>query len=60
VGHLKNINDVLMRSKTPSLVDMKQTCAWNFVCSSDIGGDISNQNYLEDTISLNKMTSFLL
>ena len=45
-----------MRSKTPSLVEMKQTCAWKLVCSSNIGGDISDQNYLEITISLIKMT----
>jgi hypothetical protein len=60
VGHRKNINDIPMRSKTPSLVEMKQTCAWKLVCSSNIGRDISNQNYLKETVSLNKMTSFSL
>ena len=57
---IKNINDISMRSKTPSLVEMKQTCDWKFVRSSYIGGDISDQNYLEETVSLNKMTSFSL
>jgi hypothetical protein len=49
-----------MSSKTPSLVEMKQTCAWKLVRSSNIGGDISDQNYLEKTVSLNTMTSFSL
>jgi hypothetical protein len=39
--------------KTPSLVEMKQTCAWKFVRSYYIGGDISDQNYLEEIVSLN-------
>jgi hypothetical protein len=30
---------------------MNCICAWKFVRSSYIGGDISGQNYLEDTIS---------
>jgi hypothetical protein len=60
VGHWKNIDDILMRSKIPSLVEMKRFCAWTFVSSSYIGGDISGQNYLRDTISLNKLTSFSL
>jgi hypothetical protein len=60
VGHWKNIDGILMRSKIPSLAEMKCICAWKFVRSSYIGGDISSQNYLEDTISLNKMTSFSL
>jgi hypothetical protein len=47
--------EILMRSKIPSLAKMKCICAWKFVCSSYIGGDISVQNYLEDTISLNKL-----
>ena len=49
----KNIDDILMRSKIPSLVEMKRFCAWKFVSSSYIGRDISGQNYLEDTILLN-------
>jgi hypothetical protein len=44
----------------PSLVEMKQTCAWKFVHRSYIGGDISDQNYLEETVSLYTMTSFSL
>jgi hypothetical protein len=39
---------------------MKRFCAWKFVRSSYIGGDISDQNYLEITVSLIKMTSFSL
>jgi hypothetical protein len=62
VGHWKNIDDILMRSKIPSLAEMKCICAWKFVRSSYIGGDISGQNYLnlKETVSLNKMTSFSL
>ncbi len=59
-GSMKNIDDIPMRSKTPSLAEMKCICAWKFVRSSYIGGDIRGQNYLEDTISLNKMMSFSL
>jgi hypothetical protein len=59
-GSLKNIDAILMRSKTPSLAEMKCICAWKFVRSSYIGGDINGQNYLEDTILLKKMTSFSL
>jgi hypothetical protein len=58
-GSLKNnIDGILMRSQTPSLAKMKRICAWKFVHSSniDIGGDIRDQNYLKDTISLIKMT----
>ena len=58
-GSLKNINDIPMRSKTPSLVEMKRTCDWKFVRSSYIGGDISDQHYLEETVSLNKLTSWV-
>jgi hypothetical protein len=42
------------------VITPKRTCAWKFVRSSYIGGDISYQNYLEETVPLNKMTSFLL
>ena len=49
-----------MRSKTPSLAKMKRICAWKFVRSSYIGGDIRDQNYLENTVSLNKMTYYKL
>ena len=59
-GSLKIFTDILMRSKTSSLEKMKQNCHWKFVRCSDIGWDISDQNYLKDTISLNKMMSFLL
>jgi hypothetical protein len=37
VVHRKNINDISMRSKTPSLAKMKRICTWKFVCSSYIG-----------------------
>jgi hypothetical protein len=37
-----------------------RTCDWKFVRSSYIGGDISDQNYLEETVLLNKMKSFSL
>jgi hypothetical protein len=34
------IDDILMRSKIPSLVEMKRFCAWKFVSSSyNIGGN---------------------
>jgi hypothetical protein len=46
--------------QNPFLAEMKWICAWKFVRSSYIGRDISGQNYFEDTISLNKMTSFSL
>jgi len=60
VGHRKNINGILMRSKTPSLSEKKRICAWKFVCSSNIGRVASFQKYLEIMISLVKMTSFSL
>ena len=44
VGHRKNINGILMRSKTPSLSEKKRICAWKFVCSSNIGRVASFQN----------------
>ena len=59
-GSLKIINDISTRSKTPSLAKMKRTCALKFVCSSNIGRDISDQNYLEETVLLIKLTSFSL
>jgi hypothetical protein len=57
---IENIDDIPMRSQTPSLAKMKRFCACKFVRSSYIGGDISDQNYLEITVSLIKMTSFSL
>ena len=33
---IQNINDIPMRSKTPSLTEKKLICAWKFVRSSDI------------------------
>ena len=60
VGHGKNSNDILMRSKTPSLTEMKRICAWKFVRSLDIGRVTSGRKYLKLTVSLIKMTSFSL
>ena len=62
VGHWKNIDDILMRSKTPFLAEMKRTCAWKFVRSSYIIGrdNISDKNYWEETVSIVKMASFSL
>ena len=54
VDQRKNIYDILMSSKTPSpsLVKIKQICAWKFVRSSYIGWVMNGQKYLEITVLL--------